>query len=121
MIKLLVWRQQVHDDKRGVDFPKDKGSYKGHTIDIIYRKDTKKVLDEQMADKGFKFPLELTLEPDVDYFAKKVSFTRNDGTKGTKIKIVILSYKEMAQGKFESKSLDELVDEVYSSEEDTDY
>ena len=123
MIKVLVYVQQVHDEKRGIDFPKDKASYKGHTLDVTYSKDAKATLQEVIKARGLHFPLELSLEDGVDYFCKKVTFTRNDGTTGSKIKLVIMSFGEVSQGKFLDRNLDDLMAEMYPEEEsdDTDF
>ena len=124
-IKILAWQQTVHDEKRGVDFPKDKASFKtaegnNIVIDLVYSKEAKQVLTDVMKERQLKFPITFELEEDVDCFSKVVTYTRNDDTTGRKIKMTILSWHTVEQGKFESRSINDLVKDIYSTDETED-
>lgn len=116
-MKVLIYKQKIDDKKHNITFDKDKLSYRGKTFDAVISKDCRPLIDSALVS-GLKYPLELELN-DSDYFTKFVSYTRNDGTKGTKFKIVITGIREISQGEFPSKSLDEVVDDLeeeYSAE-----
>ena len=110
-MQVLLYQQKVDDKKHKVEFMKDKISYRGKTFDAVIGKDFRKVLAAEMASRDLKYPVELELADD-DYFTKFVQFTRNDKTTGTKAKVVITNAQSIEQGKFDSKSLDEVCDNI---------
>lgn len=110
-MQVLLYQQQIDDKKHGIKFMKDKVSYRHKTFDTIITKDTRTKLAMDMKNAKLEYPVLLEVSDDM-YFTKLETYTRNDGTSGTKTKLVIKDYALIAQGAFESKSLDEIVDEI---------
>lgn len=111
-MKVLLYRQKITDKKHNVEFDKDKVSYRGKTFDAVIAKDFRKTIDKAIAN-GLRYPLALTLDDDNDdYFTKFVTYDRNDGTTGSKVKIVIKNAQQIEQGKFDNKTLDEVCDDL---------
>lgn len=109
-MQVLLYQQQIDDKIHNVKFAKDKVSYRHKTFDAVIEKKFRPVIKNAL-DSGLSYPLILELEQD-DYFTKLVSYKRNDGTNGTKFKIVIGNAQEIKQGEFETKSMDEICDEI---------
>lgn len=109
-MKVLIYKLKVEDKKHNITFDKDKVFYRGKTFDLVISKDCRPLITSALAS-GLTYPLELEID-EKDYFTKYVPFTRNDGTKGTKYKIVITKIGEISQGEFASKSLDDVCDEL---------
>lgn len=109
-MEVLLYQQQINDQKHKVEFTKDKLSYRGKRFDAIIAKKLRPQIEQLLAN-GLHYPLKLTLD-DADYFTKLVTYERNDGTKGMKAKITILGFQSVEQGEFDSKSLDEIVDDI---------
>lgn len=108
-ISILLYQQKVNDTKHNVTFLKDKASYSGHTFDAIIAKVLRPSIEDAIKG-GLKYPLSLVVENSDDYyFPKKKKYTRNDGTNGEKYQIVIKKVVEIKQGKFENKTLDEII------------
>lgn len=109
-MEVMLYQQQIDDKKHNIKFAKDKVSYRGKTFDAVIAKKFRPEIEKALAG-GLKYPLLLDLA-DEDYFTKLVTYTRNDGTIGHKCKIVINGAQGIAQGQFESRSLDEIVDDI---------
>lgn len=107
---VLIYKMKVEDKKHNITFDKDKIFYNGKTHDLVIKKACRPLIESALAS-GLQYPLQLTLTAK-DYFAKPVSFTRNDGTKGLKFKIVLQNAPEITQGEFASKSLDDINEEL---------
>ena len=115
-ISILLYQQKVNDTKHNVIFLKDKVSYGGHTFDGIIAKVLRPRIEEAIKG-GLKYPLSLVVEAgDEHYFPKKKKYTRNDGTSGEKWQIVIKDVIEIKQGKFENKTLDEIISDMDKKE-----
>lgn len=113
---VLLFQTHVDDKKHGLEFDKDRISYRHKTFDAVLSKDFRAKLTKEMIAKGLKYPVELELGDD-DYFMKPKTYQKADGSTGTKNRITILNASKISQGKFESKSLDDVVDEyekIYS-------
>ena len=113
-MNVLLFQTHVNDKKHGLEFDKDRISYRHKTFDAVISKDFREVLTKAMIKDGLKYPIELELGED-DYFLKPKSYTKADGTKGSKTRITILNAQSIKQGKFESKTLDQLCD-IYDEE-----
>ena len=109
-MEVLLYQQQINDQKHNITFTKDKLSYRGKRFDAIIAKKVRPQIEELLAN-GLHYPLLLELD-DTDYFTKLVPYERNDGTKGMKAKITILGFQSAVQGEFDNKSLDEIVDDI---------
>lgn len=109
-MQILLYQKQVTDTKHNITFPKDMIVYRDKTFDAIITKDVKPAISAALAN-GFKYPLLLTID-DKDYFTKFAHYTKKDGTKGTKTKVVLLSFQEVDQGEFKNRTLDEVVDDI---------
>lgn len=113
-MKVLLFQTHVNDKKHGLEFDKDRVSYRHKNFDAVLSKSFRDELTAVMIKKSLKYPLELELGID-DYFLKPKTYTKADGTKGVKTRITILHAESIEQGKFESKTLDELCD-IYEQE-----
>ena len=113
-MKVLLFQTHVNDKKHGLEFDKDRVSYRHKNFDAVLSKAFRDELTATMIKKSLKYPLELELNTD-DYFLKPKTYTKADGTKGVKTRITILSARSIEQGQFESKTLDELCD-IYEQE-----
>ena len=111
---VLLFQTHVNDKKHGLEFDKDRISYRHKTFDAILSKDFKAQLAKEMLAKGLRYPVALVLDDD-DYFLKAKKYTKSDGTEATKTRITILNAQSFAQGKFESQTLDELIN-IYERE-----
>ena len=114
-MKVLLFQSHIQDKKHGLEFDKDRVSYRHRNFDAIIAKDFKPVIADALKEKGLKYPLELDLNDDTDYFLKPKKFKKADGTEGTKMRITIMGCQSIAQGKFESQTLDQLCD-IYDNE-----
>lgn len=110
-MNIILYQQRINDKKHNITFDKDKVSYRGKTFDGILSKAFRQNLSAQMVTLGLHFPVSLELD-DKDYFTKFVKYTRADGTLGHKAQVVILNARKIEQAEFESKSLDEVVDDI---------
>lgn len=113
-MEVLLFQTHVNDTKHGLEFDKDRISYRHKTFDAVLSKDFRDKLTAEIVHRGLKYPIALTLE-DSDYFLKAKKFTKSDGTPGSKTRITILNAQSIEQGKFESQTLDQLCD-IYDSE-----
>lgn len=113
-MKVLLFQTHVNDKKHGLEFDKDRVSYRHKNFDAVLSKSFRDELTATMIKKSLKYPLELELSNE-DYFLKPKTYTKADGTKGVKTRITILSARSIEQGQFESKTLDELCD-IYEQE-----
>ena len=109
-MQVLLYQQKIEDTKHKITFNKDKISYRFKTFDAVIDKKTRPLIESAIAS-GLHYPLALELD-DSDYFTKMVSYTRADGTKGMKTRVVIMGVREISQGEFESRSLDDVVDDI---------
>ena len=67
---------------------------------------------------GFKSPFNIEMNED-NYFLKRKSYTRNDGTKGNKIICVLLGFTKCEQGEFTKITFDSVKEEEDSKKHDT--
>lgn len=95
--------------KNGCTFSKLKGSTRGFAFDLQFSKNA----DKKLSEKGFSFPIELTLG-DEDYFVKRKTYTAKDGEEKSKDIIIIKDFQEAKQGEFVQKTLSDLVAEQAS-------
>lgn len=109
-MKVLLYQQAIDDKKNNIKWKKDKVSYRHKNFDAILENQFKPQIQSALAS-GLEYPLELELA-DNDYFIKTKKYTRADGTNGQKPVIVIGNVQSIAQGQFDTKSLDEVVDEL---------
>lgn len=110
-ITIMLYQQKVNDPKHNVTFNKDKVSYRHKTFDAIIAKSIRPTIEKAIND-GLKYPLLLELDNETGYFLKQKKYTRNDNTEGVKYQMVIQGIVSISQGKFENKSLDDIVDEL---------
>ena len=113
-MKVLLFQSHIQDKKHGLEFDKDRVSYRGRNFDAVIAKNFKATITDALKS-GLKYPLELELSDDTDYFLKPKKFKKSDGTEGTKMRITIMDARTIKQGKFESQTLDELCD-IYDKE-----
>lgn len=113
-MQVLLFQTHVNDKKHQLEFDKDRISYRHKTFDAVLSKDFRAKLNTAMAKGDLSYPIALDLG-DNDYFLKAKSYTKSDGTPGSKTRITILNAQNITQGKFESKTLDELCD-IYEKE-----
>ena len=113
-MEVLLFQTHVDDKKHGLEFDKDRISYRRKTFDAILSKEFKAKLTKVMLAESLKYPVALDLGED-DYFTKIKTYVKTDGTKGTKRRVTILNARSITQGKFENKSLDDIVDEYEAS------
>ena len=109
-MQVLLFQTHVDDKKHGLEFDKDRISYRKKTFDAVLSKEFKAILVKTMLEKGLKYPIALTLNDD-DYFMKPKKYKTSDGKDAIKNRCVITNAHAIEQGKFESKSLDDIVDE----------
>ena len=111
-IKILQYQMKIDDKINGVVFNKDKSSYRGKTIDTIFKKETKERLMKEMTVKDLTYPVLLELG-DHDYFIKEKTYTKKDGTEASKYILCITNYISAEQGEFTGgKTLDDFVEEL---------
>lgn len=113
-MEVFLFQTHVNDKKHGVEFDKDRISYRHKTFDAVLSHEFRDKLTKEMITKELKYPVILELD-DKDYFLKPKSYTKSDGTKGSKTRITILNCKSVKQGEFENKTLDQLCD-IYEQE-----
>lgn len=112
--QVLLFQTHVDDKKHGLEFDKDRVSYRHKTFDAVLTHEFRDILKVEMIQRKLAYPILLTINDD-DYFMKAKKFTRSNGEQGVKEKIVIKSARAIEQGKFESKSLDDVCDEIENS------
>lgn len=113
-IKVLLYFKTIKLDN-GQKFQAPLVKYGERVFDATIKGTTlEEKLKPDMRLHKLEFPVELELvESNDDYFIKKETYTRKDGTKGTKNVICILDYSTIAQGKFPpKKTLEELVKDM---------
>lgn len=115
MISITLYTKTINDKVHNSTFEKHFVIYKDATFEAMVSKDCKAALTVAMSKNDLKFPLTVVLDED-DYFIKKIHYTRNDGTKGVKDRVTILGFEELAQAKFEKRTLDMAVEERESQE-----
>lgn len=113
-MEVLLFQTHVQDKKHGLEFDKDRISYRHKTFDCVLSHEFRENLTKVMLTQNLKYPILLVIGDD-DYFVKAKKFTKADGTKGTKQRVTILNAQSIAQGKFENKSLDSICDEIDES------
>lgn len=117
-ISVLLFQSHVVDKKHSLEFDKDRVAYRHKTFDAILSKGFRAYIEKEMAKGDLRYPLMLELRAD-DYFTKSKKYTKSDGVEGTKNVITLLGCANITQGRFESKSLDDVVndlEEIYASE-----
>lgn len=107
---ILLYQKIIDDKKHGVKFPKDTIVYREKTFDAIITKEIRPMITEAI-NNGLKYPLELTLTDD-QYFTKLVRYTKKDGDKGVKTRVVIQGITDIKQGHFTGRTLDEVCDSI---------
>lgn len=110
-IKTLYYQTRVNDKKHNLSFLKDKLSYGGLQFDLVLSNMARKNIEGEMKSRSIAFPIEIALG-EGDYFLKPKSYIKADGSKGVKTKVVILSYQALEQGHFDSRTLDDAVEEI---------
>lgn len=105
MENILIY-SKTFKTKNGGTFSKLKASTRGCAFDIQLTQEA----DKKLSEKGFKFPIDLTLG-DKDYFIVKKNYTTSSGENRYKDVIVIRGFQEAKQGEFVQKTLSDLVAE----------
>ena len=114
-MEVLLYQQSINDTKHNVNWKKDKISYRRKNFDAIIENKFKPQIQSALAS-GLDYPLVLNLAEE-DYFVKTKKYTRTDGTEGQKPVIVIGNAQSIEQGAFDTKSLDDVVDELEAPSE----
>lgn len=109
-ITVLLYQKEIDDKKHNKKWPKDLVSYRHKRFDVVIVNKFKPEIQSALT-AGLEYPLALELAED-DYFTKLKKYTRNDGTEGLKSVLVISGARSINQGKFDSKSLDTIVDDL---------
>lgn len=107
MITITLYTKKIHNTKNNTTFDKPFVRYRNKTFEAILSKET----HTKMLKEGMQFPASLDLDTN-DYFMKRVTYTRNDGTHGAKYQIVILGYHNPAPAVFEKITIDDIVDDL---------
>lgn len=110
MINITLYTKTINDKVHNSTFEKHFVIYKDSTFEALVSKDAKAELTVAMNKQKLEYPIIVALDEE-DYFIKKVHYTRNDGTKGVKDRVTILGFEELAQAKFEKRTLDMAVEE----------
>lgn len=105
MKTILLYVKKFNNAKGGT-FEKHFASYNG----IVMEAQLTKITRPKIEAEKLNWPVKLDLDEE-DYFIKEKTFTRKDGSEGTKEVLVILDYQNAEQGEFKKKTLDDLVEE----------
>lgn len=110
MTELFVYKTKIKCIKDGKPstFDKYKVSYQGYNFDLHFNsEDIKKQFEYEIKD----FPVNLLVNDD-DYYPRKKSFTRTDGTKGKKWVLFLINYQTYKQAEFTKRTIDDVISEL---------
>lgn len=106
-ITLTLYFKKIRNTKTNATFEKPFVTYRRKRFEAVLSKSVR----EQLLKDGAQYPISIDLE-DGDYFMKRVGYTRNDGTHGTKYQVVILGYHNPQHTEFEKLTIDDIVDDL---------
>ncbi len=117
MNELFIYKTKINmvtKDGKKSSFYKYKASYKGYNFDLFFNsEDTRKQFEYEIKE----FPVTLLVN-DEDYYPKKKTFTRNDGTKGNKWVLFLCGYQSFKKAEFTKRSLDDIIEDLEKESED---
>ena len=114
MVELFVYKTKITDNKdprNTKSWDKYKVSYKGFNFDMYFTEECRKTFEYEVKE----FPITLSVEDD-DYFLKKKTYKRNDGTNGSKWVMVISGYEKFTKAEFKKRTIDDVVDELMAED-----
>lgn len=110
---VVLYVKHIKDDIHKTEFDKPFISYARKRFECVLADGCG--LDIKRLKKDNMLPSIVTLSED-DYFMKKKSYDRNDGTKGVKWVMVITSHQAIVKTEFEKITIDDVVKDLDNAE-----
>ena len=101
----FIYVKHIKNSKDGKTFDKFFMSYKGHTFELSLWEEANAKLVLEMKKNKLTLPLDIEFTEDM-YYMKRVSFTRKDGTNGSKDRIYLKDFLSIKQAQYTKRTLD---------------
>ena len=111
----FIYTTKIKDTKHNTTFDKYHISYNGKNMELALWKECEAHLISDMKVQKLSMPLEIAFDNE-QYYAKTITYNRNDGTSGKKTRIYLKDYMSVKQAEYKKKTLDDITSEPIDKE-----